>query len=308
MTGVRGGLTSTSSDNDSPSAADGPSAPAADPARLPFGFTPRKSLGQHFLTDEHVLRRIADAAELTRADTVIEIGAGPGGLTVELAARARRVVAVELDERLCAHLADRFHGTNVTVVQGNALDLDPADLLPPDRSDDAYTLTGNLPYYITQPLIRHYLEATPAPRRMTVMVQREVARSIAAKPGEMSLLSVSVQLYGEPTILFDVPSSAFHPPPNVDSSVVRIDLPGGLRAPVTDTEAFFRVVRAGFSSRRKQLRNALANGLQLDPAAAGALLAEAGIDATLRPQALAIESWAAITDAWVAAGRPERTR
>lgn len=276
--------------------------------RLPFGFTPRKSLGQHFLTDERILRRIAEAAELTRADTVIEIGAGPGGLTAELAARARHVVAVELDERLCAHLEDRFHGTNVTVVQGNALDLDPAELLPPDRDDDAYTLAGNLPYYITQPLIRHYLEAVPAPRRMTLMMQREVARSIAAQPGEMSLLSVSVQLYGEPAILFDVPARAFSPPPNVESSVVRIDVPGGLRAPVTNREAFFRVARAGFSSRRKQLRNALANGLQIDPAAAGDLLAAAGIDATLRPQALPLEAWAAITAAWVAAGRPERTR
>ncbi len=140
------------------------------------------------------------------------------------------------------------------------------------------------------------------------MVQREVARSIAAEPGSMSLLSVSVQLYGEPTVLFDVPASAFDPPPNVESSVVRIDLPGGLRAPVADTEAFFRIARAGFSARRKQLHNALANGLQIDSKTAGALLAEADIDPTLRPQALALESWAALANAWVAADRPERTR
>ena len=271
-------------------------------------LSPRKSLGQHFLTDERILERIASAAELSPDDTVIEIGAGLGALTAELAERAGRVVAIELDERLCAHLSERFRGTNVSVVQGDALAFDPASALGAKGDSDRYIVAGNLPYYIAQPLMRYFLEATPPPQRMIVMLQAEVAKSVAAQPGEMSLLSVSVQLYGEPRILFYVPASAFQPPPKIRSAVVRIDLPGTLRAPVADCAAFFQVVRAGFSARRKQLRNALANGLRIEPAKAAALLADAGTDPTLRPQMLPLAAWADLTDAWIAAGRPEGKR
>ncbi len=239
---------------------------------------------------------------------MIEIGAGTGALTAELAERAGRVVAIELDERLCAHLAQRFRGTNVSVVQGDALEFDLAPTLEATDESGRYILAGNLPYYIAQPLLRRFLEAKPPPQRMIVMLQAEVAKSVAAQPGEMSLLSVSVQLYGEPRILFHVPPSAFHPPPKVRSAVVRIDVPGTLRAPVTDIGAFFQVVRAGFSSRRKQLRNSLANGLRVDPATAASLLADARTDPTLRPQMLPLAAWADLTDAWIAAGRPEGKR
>lgn len=239
---------------------------------------------------------------------MIEIGAGPGALTAELAGRAGRVIAIELDERLCAHLAQRFRGTNVSVVQGDALEFDPASALEPTGESGRYVVLGNLPYYIAQPLLRHFLDAKPPPRRMIVMVQAEVAKRIAAQPGAMSLLSVSIQLYGEPRILFHVRPSAFHPPPKVRSAVVRIDVPGTPRAPVADSEAFFQVVRAGFSARRKQLRNGLANGLRIDPAKTTALLADARIDPTLRPQMLSLAAWAELTDAWIAAGRPEGRR
>lgn len=272
------------------------------------GLSARKALGQHFLTSLRILRRIAEAADLSPRDTVIEVGAGLGGLTAELATRARRVVAIELDEALAHYLRRRFAGTSVVVVQGDALAVCPAELLSHAGASGPYVVVGNLPYNIAQPLLRHFLEAQPPAQRLVVMVQAEVAESIVAGPGEMSLLGVSVQLYGEPRLLFRVPPSAFYPPPKVRSAVVRIDVAPRPRAQMHDTEAFFRVVRAGFGTRRKQLRNALAHGLRIDPATAADLLAAADIDPTLRPQALSLEGWAALARAWTERGRPEGAR
>jgi 16S rRNA (adenine1518-N6/adenine1519-N6)-dimethyltransferase len=282
--------------------------PAAVRELRAAGLSARKSLGQHFLTNERILRRIADAAELSPDDTVIEIGAGLGGLTAELAARAGRVIAIELDAGLAEHVRRRFANSNVFVLQADALDVRPADALAQAGAAPPYTVAGNLPYYVAQPLLRHYLEAEPPPRRLIVMVQAEVAESIVAGPGKMTLLGVSVQLYGRPRLLFRVPPSAFHPPPKVSSAVVRIDIAPALRSDVPDREAFFHVVRAGFSTKRKQLRNALAHGLRIDAPVAGELLAAAGIDRTLRAQNLPIEAWAALTNAWIAHGRPEGER
>ncbi len=268
-----------------------------------MGVRARKSLGQHFLTDGHVLRRIVDALAPTPDEAVIEIGAGLGGLTAALAERARRVIAIEIDAALAERLRERFAGRNVVVVRGNALDLEPAALLAQAGETGPYAVAGNLPYFIAQPLLRHYLEAAPQPSRLVVMVQAEVVESIVARPGRMSLLGVSVQVYGEPRLLFSVPPSAFYPPPKVRSAVVRIDVLPRPRA--DDLEALFRVARAGFSARRKQIRNALAHGLRIDAVAAAALLAAAGVDPTLRAQALSLESWAALAQAWADAGRPE---
>lgn len=273
------------------------------------GIFARKALGQHFLTSPRILRRIADAATIAADEVVIEVGAGLGGLTVELAQRARRVLAIELDAALADYLRRRFAGTNVFVLQGDALAVTPTEALArAGTAGGPYLVVGNLPYSIAQPLLRHFLEAQPPPRRLVVMVQAEVAESIVAGPGELSLLGVSVQLYGEPRLLFRVPPSAFYPPPKVRSAVVRIDVPGRPRAPVEDREAFFRVVRAGFGTKRKQLRNALAHGLRIDPATAAGLLAAAEIDPALRPQDLSLESWAALTRAWIEHGRPESER
>jgi 16S rRNA (adenine1518-N6/adenine1519-N6)-dimethyltransferase len=264
------------------------------------GISARKSLGQHFLTSTSVLRRIADACDLTKRHTVIEIGAGLGGLTAELSSRAGRVIAIELDDALAPYLEQRFAGTNVTIVHGDALALDPAGLI----ESGPYVVAGNLPYNVAQPLLRHYLEARAKPERLVVMLQAEVAESIAAKPGDMSRLACSVQVYGEPRLLFRVAPSAFYPPPRVRSAVVRIDVAPRLRADVEDVEAFFRVVRAGFSTKRKQLRNALANGLRIDAPVAAELLAAAGIDATRRAQDLSLDQWAALARAWLVRGRP----
>ncbi|MEX1253570.1 MAG: 16S rRNA (adenine(1518)-N(6)/adenine(1519)-N(6))-dimethyltransferase RsmA [Dehalococcoidia bacterium] len=285
-----------------------PHRPSPPPELREAGLSARKALGQHFVTSSRVLRRIAEACELAPDATVIEVGAGLGGLTAALSAHAGRVIAVELDETLVEYLRRRFANTNVAVIQGDALALDPAEALSQAGAEPPYVVAGNLPYYVAQPLLRHFLEATPAPERLVVMVQAEVAESIVAQPGDMSLLSVSVQLYGDPRLLFRVPPSAFYPPPKVRSAVVRIDVAPRLRAPVDDIDAFFRVVRAGFGTKRKQLRNALAHGLAVGPSIATDLLATADIDATLRAQALSLEQWASLTRAWVAAGRPEGER
>ena len=264
-------------------------------------------MGQHFLTGLRILRRIAAAADLSPEAIVIEVGAGLGGLTAELASRAARVIAIELDEALADYLRRRFAGTNVVVVQGDALALEPQQVLAQAAASPPYLVAGNLPYYMAQPLLRHFLEAQPPPQRLVVMVQDEVAESIVAAPGEQSLLGLSVQLYGEPRLLFRVPPSAFYPPPRVRSAVVRIDVAPQPRVQVDDIEAFFRVARAGFGTRRKQLRNALAHGLRIDPATAADLLAAAGIDPSLRAQALSLDDWAALAHAWIARGRPEGT-
>ena len=264
----------------------------------------RKRLGQHFLTSPQTLRRIAEAAQLSPHEDVIEIGAGLGGLTAELSARAGRVIAIELDGGLAGYLRRRFANSNVQILHSDALAIDPAQARANGDSSGPYVVAGNLPYRIAQPLLRHFLEARPAPRRLVVMVQAEVAKSIVSGPGERTLLGVSVQLYGEPRVLFRVPPSAFYPPPKVRSAVVAIDVSPRLRAGVTDTEAFFRVARAGFGTRRKQIRNGLAHGLDIKPAEAAALLAAAGIDPTLRPQALTLDHWAALAGAWTERGSP----
>jgi 16S rRNA (adenine1518-N6/adenine1519-N6)-dimethyltransferase len=264
----------------------------------------KKSLGQHFLTDQRTQRRIAEAAAPTGGGTVIEIGAGLGDLTAQLSLRAGRVIAIEVDNKLVDHLSKRFEGTNVFVLQGDALEIDPAEALARAGAQPPYVVAGNLPYYVAQPILRHFLEAHSKPEQLVVMVQAEVAESIVAKPGKLSILGLSVQLYGEPEILFRVPPTAFYPPPKVQSAVVRIDVAPKLRARVDDIDAFFRIVRAGFGTKRKQLRNALANGLRIDAAEAGAVLSRAGIKHTLRAQELTLEQWAALTRAWTVLGRP----
>ena len=264
--------------------------------------TAKKSLGQHFLIDKTVVSRITNALTPASNETVIEIGPGTGVLTQALASCAHRVIAIELDDHLAAQLREQYSGTNVEVIHGDALEVKPRDLL---KSDEPYLLAGNLPYNIAQPLIRRFLEADLPPRRLVVMVQAEVANSIVAEVGSMSILSVAVQLYGEPRQLFQVPPSAFQPPPNVQSAVIRIDVTPGLRADVQDRDAFFKIVRAGFSSRRKQIRNALANGLRIDSAKSTALLRAANIDPTLRPQAISLDAWALLERAWTESGRPE---
>ncbi|MGQ9626577.1 MAG: 16S rRNA (adenine(1518)-N(6)/adenine(1519)-N(6))-dimethyltransferase RsmA [Anaerolineae bacterium] len=254
-----------------------------------FDLHPRKKLGQNFLLAEGILRKILAAAEVGPEDTVLEVGAGPGTLTRLLAERAGRVVAIELDSGLAkvlAHTLRAYH--NVEIVEGDILALEPARLVAPAAT---YKVVANLPYYITSAALRHLLEAEIRPRLMVVTVQYEVAQRLLARPGEMSLLAVSVQFYGRPKLVARVPAGAFYPRPEVDSAIVRIDLHPALPLAVGDLVRFFTLVRAGFAQKRKQLRNSLAAGLALPALEMEAALRQAGIDPKRRPQSLSLEEW-----------------
>jgi 16S rRNA (adenine1518-N6/adenine1519-N6)-dimethyltransferase len=270
------------------------------------GISARRSLGQHFLTSEAALRRIAGALEVQGNETIIEIGAGLGALTAHLAATSRHVIAIELDKQLAAYLERRFADASVRVLRGDATVLDPVSTVLEGTGRSSYVVAGNLPYNVAQPVLRRYLEARPPPRRLVLMVQREVAKSIVAGPPAMTLLGVSVQVYGTPRILSHVPPSAFYPAPKVQSSVVRIDTAQRPRVAGDKTDAFFDVVRAGFSTKRKQLRNALANGLSVSAEIATSVLADADIDPARRAQELSLEEWTRVAHGWAARGASER--
>ena len=263
------------------------------------GAGPRKALGQHFLCDSRIAARIVAAAGLTADDTVVEIGPGRGFLTRRLARRAGRVVAVELDARLCAELPARLgFPDNLRCVAADAREVDLPALAAADAAPGAagYQVIGNLPYYAANPIIRRALEAAPPPSLALFMVQREVADSMTAAPGAMTLLSVATQFYAEARLVCAVPPAAFRPPPKVRSAVVRLAPRPAVDTP--DSEAFFAVVRAGFAAPRKQLRNSLSRGLDIAPDCAAAVLAGAGIDGRRRPAALSLPEWAAICDSW----------
>lgn len=249
---------------------------------------PNKSFGQNFLIDRSVLQRIVEAAELEATDQVLEVGAGTGVLTRELAKKARRVVAVELERGMLALLAETTcNYPNVELIARNLLFLDPVEVF----GQAAYKLVANLPYYITAPTFRHFLESDNAPRLLVVMVQYEVAQRIVAEPGDLSLLGVSVQFYGRPRIVARVHAQAFYPAPKVDSAILRVEV--SPQAPLTPRErdSFFRVVHAGFSERRKQLHNALTRGLHSKNEDVRAWLAAANIDASRRAETLSIDEW-----------------
>src|SRR5687768_3007192 len=226
-----------------------PSSPAALLRQL--GLKPRRGLSQSFLTDVGVTRQIASAAGLSPDDEVLEIGPGLGILTLELARRARRVVAFELDRELAAVLP-HLVPENVQIVQGDALKLDPAEYL-----SAPYKLAANLPYQITSPVLARYLSLEPVPSVLVLMVQREVAERIAAPPGDLTYLAVLVQSVARPRIVRLVPAGAFHPRPKVESAVVKLE---PLTAPLVRREQrddFLGLVRAGFGQPRKQLLNSL---------------------------------------------------
>ncbi|MBL7165169.1 MAG: 16S rRNA (adenine(1518)-N(6)/adenine(1519)-N(6))-dimethyltransferase RsmA [Dehalococcoidales bacterium] len=255
------------------------------------GLRARKGLGQHFLIDESVLRLIIKTAELASTDVVVEIGPGLGVLTRELAERSGRVIAVELDDRLAAVLKESLAAfDNVTIINGDILKIDPAVLLR-ETGGPEYKVVANLPYYITSPVLRHFLEASTRPRTMVVMVQKEVAEVIAAKPGRMSLLSVGVQLYGEPEIVGHVAAECFYPVPEVDSAILKISVSAEPGVAVRDEAGFFSVVRAGFSASRKQLVNSLVRGLGLPRAEVLRMLEESGIEPRRRAETLSLEEW-----------------
>jgi 16S rRNA (adenine1518-N6/adenine1519-N6)-dimethyltransferase len=257
-----------------------------------FDLKARKGLGQHFLIDGEVLRLIASAAEITPADVVVEVGSGLGVLTKELAGQAGRVIAIELDNKLAALLKQTLASfNNVTIINEDVLKLEPEDLLK-GQAATGYKVVANLPYYIASPVLRHFLEARAKPQTMIVMVQKEVAEAIVAKAGDMSLLSVSVQFYGEPRIISHVPAQCFYPAPKVDSALLRIDLSSQPAVAVSDEGSFFDLVRAGFAAPRKQMVNSLAQGLGRAKTEILPLLERADIASQRRAETLTLEEWA----------------
>lgn len=253
---------------------------------------PKKGLGQNFLVEPAALKKVVAAAELPGDACVLEVGAGLGSLTRYLALAAARVVAVELDQNLIPILEQVLAADkNVRVVHADILDLDPAGLdLPP-----GYLVVANIPYYITSAILRHLLGASIKPSRLVLTVQREVAERICAAPGDHSLLSLSVQVYGAPRPVLRIPAGAFYPAPQVDSTVLRVDLYSEPLIPASQLDAFFRLAKAGFSQKRKTMRNALSAGLAWPAAKAGAMLQTAGIDPMRRAETLSLDEWARLT-------------
>jgi 16S rRNA (adenine1518-N6/adenine1519-N6)-dimethyltransferase len=277
--------------------------PELDVPRLlhQYGLHPHKSLGQNFLMDESALQKVVAAAQVSSQDIILEIGAGLGSLTRQLAVMAHRVVAVEVDSSLIPALEQVVSQySNVQVVEGDILALDPVQLV----SQSPYLVVANIPYYITSALIRHLLESSLPPRRLVLTVQQEVARRICAMPGDMSLLALSVQVYGHPEIIAYIPPGAFYPPPRVDSAIIRIDLLPTPLIPTDQLDTFFKLLKAGFSQKRKTLRNSLAAGLRLSPAAAESMLKDAHIDPMRRAETLSLTEWHMLTDVFSTQYKP----
>jgi len=253
-----------------------------------YGLHPDKSLGQNFLLDETALQQVVETAQVTPQDVVLEIGPGLGSLTRHLAIIAHRVVAVEVDSSLIPALKQVISQySNVQVFEGDILNLDPVKL----TSQLPYLVVANIPYYITSALIRHLLESSLPPKRLVLTVQQEVAKRICAMPGDMSLLALSVQVYGHPEIIAHIPASAFYPSPKVDSAIIRIDLLSSPLIPPDELDLFFQLIKAGFSQKRKTLRNALAGGLRLSPPFVEAMLKNAHIDPMRRAETLSLLEW-----------------
>lgn len=261
------------------------------------GVRPSKGLGQNLLVDPTIVSTILQASELSPADVVLEVGPGVGVLTVSLAELAGQVIAVELDRKMVAILRDTLHShRNVHVLQQDILQLDvPHELSRllglADVGALRYKVVANLPYYITSAALRHLLAAKPLPTQLTVMVQYEVAQRILAEPGDLSLLAISVQVFGKPELISKVPAGAFYPAPKVDSAVLRVRIHAEPRVPENEQAWFFRVAQAGFSQKRKQVHNGLRQGLALSRACVEQALLLAGIAGERRPQTLSIEEW-----------------
>lgn len=255
------------------------------------GLRPDKGLGQNFLVDEHHLERIVAAAGVTAGDEVLEVGPGLGSLTLHLAAAARRVVAVEVDSSLFPVLRETVKDfNNVEIIHGDILQVNLGKYL----HGDGFVVVANIPYYLTSNLIRHLLEGRPRPARLALTVQKEVAERACAQPPHLSLLALSVQLYGKPRIAHYIPAGAFYPMPKVDSAVLAIDLYETPALPEAQIDPFFKMAKAAFQQKRKTLANSLASMPGISKPEAEARLAAAGVDPRRRPQTLSLEEWARI--------------
>jgi 16S rRNA (adenine1518-N6/adenine1519-N6)-dimethyltransferase len=249
---------------------------------------PKKSLGQHWLRDRLTLEHIVDCADISSEDTVLEIGPGPGTLTSELLRRAKKVIAVEFDGELARKLPGQFPGKNLEVINQDILSFDLSTL------PKGYKVVANVPYYITSKIVQLLMTAENKPETTALLVQKEVAERLGARPGDMSILAVSAQIYAEVTLGDKVGAELFTPPPKVDSQVVILKT--RMQPLVNDEKAFFRVVKAGFSAKRKKLRSSLSGGLGVSKQQVEELLQKAGINPDLRAEDLTLAEWQKLTE------------
>ena len=273
----------------------------------------RKRLGQNFLVDKRVLGKIIEAANLGKENTVLEIGAGIGTLTLELAKKAKKVIAVEKDPKMVEILKETMKGyENVEIIQGDILKLEifnfqfsifkqkpnAKNQMPKTKckiQNTRYKVVANLPYYITSPVIKKFLEAENPPSEMILMVQKEVAQRICARPPRMNLLAVSVQFYAEPKIVSYVSKNSFWPSPKVDSAIIQITPLINADRKQINADLFFKVVKAGFSQPRKQILNNLSKILELEKEAVQGWLLKNNIQPTQRAETLSIRDWINLT-------------
>ena len=257
-----------------------------------YGLKADKRLGQNFLQDPRALEEITRLAQIESTDTVLEIGPGLGSLTRYLAVSARQVVAVELDPDLLPPLkAVLAPHKNIRLINADILELSPSEII--DQPD--YLVVANIPYYITSAIIRHLLESERKPRRIVLTIQTEVAERICAKRGDLSLLALSVQVYGQPSVVARIPADAFFPVPNVDSAVLNIEIYPEPLIPSASLKTFFQLIKAGFAQKRKTLRNSLSAGLHIAPADSASLLEQAEVDPMRRAETLSIPEWERLT-------------
>jgi 16S rRNA (adenine1518-N6/adenine1519-N6)-dimethyltransferase len=272
-------------------------------------FHPKKNLGQNFLVDATHRARIVAAADLTREDSILEIGAGDGSLTTLIAAQAGRVVAVELDKRLIPGLRRRFDSQpHVTVLYGDILAMEISAAMwsaedEPNRTplgevdgDFHFKVVANLPYYITGAIIRKLVDMAHPPDLLVLTVQREVADRMVATPPRMSLLALSVQFHYTVQVVDRIPAAAFRPSPKVDSAAVRLIRRREPLFPQLRADDFFKVARAGFCQKRKQLRNSLASGMEVSTALATEWLQSAGVSPQRRAETLTLEEWSRLCE------------
>lgn len=258
-----------------------------------LGIKPKKSLGQNFLINEGVYKKIVTALELKPGETVVEVGPGLGTLTKFLLDAGARVIAIEKDRHLAEYLKTKFANTkNVKIVEGDILKFFPSDYsLPTTR----YKLVGNIPYYLTSRLLRTVFEKWPQPELIVLMLQKEVAKRIKAKPPKMSVLAVSVQYYAKPEIVSYVSSGSFYPPPDIDSAIIKLT-PRSVADSPAFQKRFFEIVKMSFAGKRKQLINNLSRGIKLAKEKVQQKLASIGIDSRRRAETLSIEEWEKITN------------
>ena len=261
-----------------------------------YGLQTRKKLGQHFLVDTHVVDKIISASALSQEDVVLEVGPGPGGLTQAMLKHAGHVIAVELDKQLIPVLTDLFSGPNFTLVQGDILRISLPEILAPYMGRPI-KVVANLPYYITTPVILYLLESGLPFQSITVMVQKEVAKRMAASPGtkDYGSLTLAINYYADVSLVANVPVNCFMPRPQVVSAVVHMYIRP--KPPVvTNKDIMFKIIHAAFNQRRKTLVNALSAGLELDKAYVAGVLTDIGLDVNVRGEVLDMAAFAKIAE------------